>query len=111
MTEQHKRKSRLSTSSKSQIQSTKSQAEEKVEPIKPNIPIGKSHIKKNIETAFSKTKESLLSKLTEADQKRLEELMSVIEATIDGNGSEEEAMRKAVPNPYDSSYGEGERFI
>lgn len=109
MTEHQKRKSRASTS-RSQIQSATKQPEEKVEPMKPKIPTGKSHVKKNIENAFSKKKEGSLSKLTESDQRRLEELMSVIEATLDDKESEENAMRIAVPNPYDSSYGEGERF-
>jgi len=109
LTEHQKRKSRL-PSSRSETKSLIQQVEEKTEPIKPKIPTGKSHIKKNIDAAFTKTKEGLLSKLSEADKNRLEELMSAIEMTIDGNASEEEALRRAIPNPYDSTYGEGERL-
>jgi len=36
--------------------------------------------------------------------------MSVIDGTLDGAGSEDQLMRDAIPNPYDSSYGMGERM-
>jgi len=79
--------------------------------LKPNATNAQGHIKKNIENAFNKNRDlNTFTKLTPEDQKRLEELMSVIDGTLDGAGSEDQLMRDAVPNPYDSSYGVGERM-
>jgi len=113
LTEHNKRKSRLSAvpSSRPDTKNTE-KTEDKLNATKPKLQANaKGHIKKNIENAFNRNRDtSTLTKLTPEDQKRLEELMSVIDGTLDGAGSEDQLMRDAIPNPYDSSYGMGERM-
>ena len=115
LTEHNKRKSRLSATASTTRAAAAEKNEDKLNATKPKLKSNNTnaqgHIKKNIENAFNKNRDlNTFTKLTPEDQKRLEELMGVIDGTLDGAGPEDELMRNAVPNPYDSSYGVGERM-
>lgn len=87
---------------------------------KPKIPVskqkqsptklGKNMIKKNIEAAFNRGTGSLLDKLSPEDKARLNEFMSVIDKTLDGEGNEDDLLNEVISNPYDMNGREGQRY-
>lgn len=90
------------------LEEEKEKEREKAIMSKPKIFAGKNHIKKNIQGAFSKAKDSFVSKLSEKDQQRLESFMAVINQMLDNEGHDDELLKQVVSNPYE--LGEGDAY-
>lgn len=103
-----KRKSGVTTAQVSAQKEKIKKEEEKVITSKPKIFAGKNHIKKNIQGAFSKAKDSFMSKLSEKDQQRLDSYMAVINQMLDNEGNDDELLKQVLSNPYD--LGEGDAY-